>query len=60
MQATGWLGSPAFLDFGLLGGCARGRLDHSCKIPPREAALAADVITATVRLAKIEQKTFEK
>ena len=31
------LGSP-----GIPGGCASSRLDHGCKIPPREAALAAD------------------
>ena len=34
------------------GGCASSRLDHGCKIPSREAALAADWITTAPKLTK--------
>ena len=41
MKSAATVGSP-----GIPGGCASSQLDHCCKIPPREAALAADLITA--------------
>ena len=40
--ASGHSPGASFPGFGLPGGCASSRLDHGCKIPPGEAALAAD------------------